>query len=182
MTKQATESNKVQAESEIMGGKPKRRVRNFLLQPLLQVKLGLYAILLSALFVLTIVFLMYNNFADFLDSVIKLTDVETEVRELSSEHWRGTRLWIFVCSGVYLLATIAISVLYTHRLVGPTIAFRRHVRNLREGKYQSRTYLRKGDAFMEVAEELNRLSEQLEKGQYKPTVNINALTQPASTK
>ena len=36
--------------SQVGGDKPKRLMRNFLLQPLLQVKLGLYAILLSAAF------------------------------------------------------------------------------------------------------------------------------------
>lgn len=147
------------------GQKPKRLIRNFLLQPLLQVKLGLYAITLSLSFVAIIIFLIYSNFANFVDAVVQLTDVEDDVKDLFLEYWAGTRLWIVGCSVIYLIATILVSVIFTHRLVGPTVAFRRHVRSLREGKFQARTFLRRGDAFIEVAEELNLLSEVLEKGQ-----------------
>lgn len=144
--------------------KPKRRIRNFLLQPLLQVKLGLYAIFLSFLFVATTGFLLYTNFANFIDAVVQLTDVEDDVKDLFLEYWHDTRLWIVGCCAAYFLATIVVSVIFTHRLVGPTIAFRRHIRSLREGKFQARTFLRRGDAFSEVADEINLLSEVLEKG------------------
>jgi hypothetical protein len=146
------------------GPKPKRRIRNFLLQPLLQVKLGIYAIFLSFLFVATTSFLLYSNFANFVDAVVQLTDVEDDVKDLFLEYWSGTRLWIIGCCVGYFIATIIVSVIYTHRLVGPTVAFRRHIRSLREGRFQSRTFLRRGDAFSEVADELNLLSEVLEKG------------------
>jgi len=146
------------------GPKPKRRIRNFLLQPLLQVKLGLYSIFLSFLFGATTTFLLYSNFANFVDAVVQLTDVEDDVKDLFLEYWSSTRLWIVGCAAAYLATTIAVSIIFTHRLVGPTVAFRRHLRSLREGRYQSRTFLRKGDAFSEVADELNLLSEALEKG------------------
>ncbi len=152
------------SEESDMGPKPKRRIRNFLLQPLLQVKLGLYAIFLSFSFVLIVGFLVYSNFANFVDAVVQLTDVEDDVKDLFLEYWAGTRVWILACSLIYLFATIVVSVIFTHRLVGPTVAFRRHVRSLREGKFQARTFLRRGDAFMEVADELNLLSEVLERG------------------
>jgi len=144
-------------------GKAKRHVRNFLLQPLLQVKLGLYAILLSVLFAAALAGIIYYNFHDLVNSIVLLTDAEDEVRELFTSYWYGAQLWIYLCFGIYLLATVLLSVLYTHRLVGPTIAFRRHIRNLSEGRYNARTFLRKGDAFAEVADELNHLSEVLER-------------------
>lgn len=150
-------------ESE-QGSKPKRRIRNFLLQPLLQVKLGLYAIFLSLSFALIVGFLVYSNFANFVDAVVQLTDVEDDVKDLFMEYWAGTRVWILACSFIYILGTVVVSVIFTHRLVGPTVAFRRHVRSLREGKFQARTFLRRGDAFIEVADELNLLSEVLERG------------------
>jgi len=46
--------------------------------------------------------------------------------------------------------------------VGPTVAFRRHLRALAAGDYSARTYLRPHDAFQEVADELNALSRALE--------------------
>lgn len=144
-------------------GKAKRRVTNFLLQPFLQVKLGFYAIVLSVLFGASLGAILYHNFAGLVSSIVLLTDAEDEVRELFFDYWRGTQAWIYLCFLIYFLATVAISVLYTHKLVGPTYAFRRHIRSLAEGRYNARTFLRKGDAFLEVADELNHLSEVLEK-------------------
>jgi hypothetical protein len=151
-----------------MGGKAKRRVRNFMLQPLLQVKLGLYSILLSMLFAIALGAILYHNFHGLVGSIVLLTDAEDEVNDLFMDYWRGTQIWIYLCFFIYLLATVLVSVLYTHRLVGPTIAFRRHIRSIADGRYNARTYLRKGDAFAEVAEELNRLSEIMERTRGQP--------------
>ncbi len=144
-------------------GKAKRRLRNYMLQPLLQVKIGLYSILLSVFFSLALGAIVYYNFAGLVSSIVLLTDAEAEVKDLFMQYWKDTQLWIFLCFGIYLLATVSISVLYTHKLIGPTIAFRRHVRSISEGRYNARTYLRKGDAFSELADELNHLSEVMEK-------------------
>ena len=149
-------------------GKAKRRMRNFMLQPLLQVKIGLYSIVLSLLFSIALALIVYYNFAGLVNSIVLLTDAEDEVRELFMDYWRGTQLWVYLSFLIYLGATVALSVLYTHRLVGPTIAFRRHIRSLAEGRYNARTYLRKGDAFAEVADELNRLSEIMERTKGAP--------------
>ena len=143
--------------------KAKRRAKNYLLQPLLQVKLGLYSIVLAVVFAAAIGCILYFNFASLINSVVLMTDAEDEVREIFVNYWADTRLWLVLAFAIYLLLTIGVSVLYTHKLVGPTIAFRRHVRMLADGKFHARTYLRKGDAFSEVADELNRLSEVMEK-------------------
>ena len=107
--------------------------------------------------------ILYFNFASLINSIVLMTDAEDEVREIFMSYWKGTQLWVYLTFLIYLVATIAMSVLYTHKLVGPTIAFRRHIRSIADGKFNARTYLRKGDAFLEVADELNRLSEVMEK-------------------
>jgi hypothetical protein len=145
------------------GGKAKRRVRNFLLQPLLQVKIGLFSILLSILFAGAVAALLYFNFFPLIDTVLKMTDADEEVRDFFMDEWRAKQLWVYLAFFVYLVAQITMSVLYTHRLVGPTYAFRRHIRSIAEGRYNARTYLRKGDGFLEVADELNNLSEVMER-------------------
>ena len=60
--------------------------------------------------------------------------------------------------GVYFLC-----VGYSRKLVGPQIAFRRHIAAIESGDYSSRIVLRKGDAFDDVAHALNQLAETLEK-------------------
>jgi hypothetical protein len=144
-------------------GKAKRSLKNYLLQPLLQVKLGLYCITLSVVFSAALGVILYSNFADLIDSVVMMTDLEDDVRDLFISYWKSTQIWIYLVFIVYLVSTISVSVLYTHRLVGPTIAFKRHVSSLIAGRYNARTYLRKGDAFIELGDELNNLSELMEK-------------------
>jgi hypothetical protein len=141
------------------GGKAKRRVRNFLLQPLIQVKIGLYSIVLSIFFAVALGVILYFNFSSLFDAIITMTDAKEDVEDIIGSYWRGARPWLFLSFFVYLVAQIGLSVLYTHRLVGPTFAFRRHIRAIAEGRYNVRTYLRRGDAFVEVADELNHLSE-----------------------
>ncbi len=145
------------------GGKAKRRTKNYMLQPLLQMKIGIYLIVLSILFAAGLAALLYFNFASLVNTIVLMTDAEEEVREIFINYWKDARIWVFLIFAGYIVGTITISVFFTHKLVGPTIAFRRHIRMVADGKYNARTYLRKGDAFVEVAEELNRLSEVMER-------------------
>ena len=140
-------------------GKAKRRLRNLLLQPLLQIKLGLYSIILAFLFSGAVAAILYIQLGKVFEIVIQLTDVEEEVTELLMTYINGTTWWLLLAMGVFLIANIIISIMYTHKLVGPTYAFRRHILDLCDGKTGARTFLRKGDAFTEVADALNKLSE-----------------------
>lgn len=149
--------------SGVGNGKAKRKAKNYLLQPLLQVRIGIYCITLSVLFSVALAAILYFNFAGLINSIVLMTDAEDEVRDIFMSYWKGTQLWIYLTFFVYLVGTVGISVFYTHKLVGPTIAFRRHIRSIAEGRFNARTYLRKGDAFVEVADELNRLSETMER-------------------
>jgi signal transduction histidine kinase len=62
---------------------------------------------------------------------------------------------------------VVVTVVYTHRLIGPAIPMLRHVRALQEGRYTHRLNLRRHDAFIELAEELNRLAETLQDSSHR---------------
>ena len=59
--------------------KYKRKLSNYLLQPLLQVKLGLYSIVLSLIFSGVIISILHMNFNRFYELVLELTDLREEV-------------------------------------------------------------------------------------------------------
>lgn len=107
------------------GAKAKRRMRNIMLQPLLQVRIGLYSIILSVLFAVALGAILYFNFAGLINSIVLMTDAEDEVREIFMSYWSGTQLWIYLTFIIYLVANVAVSVLYTqtrrpdHRLPAP---------------------------------------------------------------
>ena len=62
---------------------------------------------------------------------------------------------------VFVLLNLCASIYFTHKMVGPTVAFRRHIAALKEGRYDAKIKLRRGDAFNEVASALNELSDVL---------------------
>jgi len=49
----------------------------------------------------------------------------------------------------------------THRIVGPMVPIMRFIRELREGRYQSRLIIRGKDDLQDLADELNQLADNL---------------------
>lgn len=139
----------------------RRRWRNLLLKPSLQVKLGLYYVLFSGVFALVVGGMVYNKLEDFVPLVLELTDVREEVEETFTQYFKDLKGLLLLALSVFTAANVALSIFFTHRLIGPTYAFRRHIQALRAGNYQVKTLLRRGDAFQEVADELNHLSDVL---------------------
>ena len=146
-----------------MSQKPyKRKLSNYLLQPLLQVKLGLYSIILAMLFVTLMIWMLHANFYRFYDLVLELTDLREEVTIILDSYINQMIVWTAMIAALYLVVTVLASIFFTHRLIGPSYAFRRHIQELSKGNFRSRVNLRKADAFSEVAEDLNHLASVLE--------------------
>ena len=59
-----------------------RKIKNYLLQPLWQIRLGLYSIGLSLVFSAVMGALVYRNFYRFYQLVIELTDLRDDVEVL----------------------------------------------------------------------------------------------------
>ncbi len=145
-----------------MTGKSQRRIANFLLQPLVQLKLGLLNVVLSLIFVVSLGAYAYGRFKQFADVVATLTQANDEIARMLASYLNGVGATALAASVVFVIINLAASVYITHRLVGPTIAFRRHIRRLYDGDFRVKTKLRASDAFSEVADDLNRLSDRLQ--------------------
>jgi methyl-accepting chemotaxis protein len=133
------------------------RRSQFLIRPVLQIKLALYSLLLSFTFCGTILGLLYaqwSRFRTWLSWTGASQRVDSEIARLSTE----TIIYMVITLVVFLVFSVAVTVLASHRLVGPTVAFRRHIKSLTAGDYSAKTVLRDYDAFPEVAEALNALS------------------------
>ena len=142
-------------------GKGQRRLVNYLLQPLVQMRLGLVNVALSLAFVVALGWYAYGRFVQFADVIATLTQADDQVSTLVSGYIRSVGATAFAGAVLFVLVNLFVSIYVTHRLVGPTVAFRRHIRGLLDGNFDVKTRLRKGDAFNEVAEDLNLLSERL---------------------
>lgn len=139
----------------------KRRLSNFLLQPLLQTRIGAYCIGLSFVFAGLIALIVYIHLGNLFKLIIEMTDAPEEVQTIILSYLSSIQTWVYLTLGVYILLVLAISIWYTHRLVGPMVAFKKHFEALQQGNFAHRTNLRKNDAFHEAANELNRATEML---------------------
>jgi hypothetical protein len=136
---------------------PANRRAKILLEPLLQIKLGLYNMILSFAFagaLLGVLRAQWVRFRTWLGYSEIKNLVDTEVARYASD----ALFWIVLVLLIFLVTNTLVSILATHRLIGPTVAFRRHIKALTEGDYTAQTTLREHDAFKEVAADLNALS------------------------
>ncbi len=141
----------------------KRQLSNFLLKPLLQTKIGLYCIILSLLFTAIIAGLLYVNLAQIFRLIVEMTEAPEEVQTILWNQLSSLQAWVYLSLGIYILAVVTLSIWYTHKLVGPVVAFTRHFEALERGDFTARTILRKHDAFHDAAAALNKATETLEK-------------------
>lgn len=139
--------------------KRQRRYSNLLLKPSIQLKIGFYSITTALIFSALFTLLFYFHLGQFTELLIELTDMEEIVREELGHYLAQAFPSMLALGLVFFIANLVIAVLFTHKLVGPSYAFRRHIQHLMAGDYSSRVSLRKNDAFDEVAEDLNRLAE-----------------------
>ena len=145
-------------------GEKKRSIKNYILQPLLQLKFGIYFVLLSLVFVGVVIGLVYNRLNEIFQLVIELTDVPEEISAVIYNEISTVQIWVIGAGVLYFFISLLVSILLTHRMVGPTIAFKRHIQSLIDGNFEAKTFLRKRDAFTEVANLLNNLSDKLKSG------------------
>ena len=140
----------------------RRRGANFLLNPSLQLRLPLYLLLITAVFGVLQIGHGYLAYERLYYAIIQQAGKASYLLQLL----RGqTADFLFVSTLIltaYTMAILGASVAYAHRMVGPTVAFRRHLEALKNGDYSARAQLRKGDAFTEIADDLNALAERLQ--------------------
>ncbi len=142
-------------------GKSKRRMVNFLLQPMVQLRLGFINVCLSLTFTVLLGTYVYMKFVQFADVVATLTEANDEISDMLGSYLASVATTAALGAVAFIIVSLAASVYTTHRLVGPTIAFRRHINALIGGDLKVKTKLRQGDAFVEVADSLNKLSDHL---------------------
>ena len=69
----------------------------------------------------------------------------------------------------YATVVLGICLAGTHRLLGPIVALRRHLESIKSGDYASRVHLRAGHPLGGIAQDLNELSEMLNRPVRSPS-------------
>jgi hypothetical protein len=141
---------------------PRRKIRNRLLRPSLQLAIPLMAILFTIVFILALSYTAYTAFEGIYSYVLTQAPIEGYLQgEIETQIHASIGLLIGITM-TYVVLVMSSSVIISHHIVGPYVAFLRHIRALKNGDYASRVTLRKHDAFEDVAAELNELAQVLQ--------------------
>jgi methyl-accepting chemotaxis protein len=139
-----------------------RKTVNLLLQPGLQLKLPITFLVITAVFGGLIAIAISNAYRTLFLTIAaeQPTYMEGILRAQTAD--------LLIVSGMlavgYLLTVLAVAIVMLHRLVGPTVALRRLIEALKNGDYSARVTLRRHDAFVQLADDLNELAALLEQG------------------
>lgn len=154
----------VQSFVRSLGYREQRKARNFLLQPAFQLRLAAYILLLSMFFMLLALLLGNLYFEQTYVTMIQNTTQSEYLQQVISRQLHEFKAMSLLMLFIYMLVTIVVTTIYTHRLVGPVIPLSRLIKALTQGRYDHRVKLRRNDALQDLAEQLNELAETLEQG------------------
>ncbi|MCX6119650.1 MAG: hypothetical protein NT027_19095 [Proteobacteria bacterium] len=135
-------------------------VRSMLVEPYLQVKLGLMFILVnlvfSVLILLTMGWYVFDIFGT-MTSYFQLAGIDAGA-VLGKLQFPLAVVVILVLG--FVATTLLFAVSYTHKIYGPLISINRYLDEIIEGKKPGKLVLREGDQLQDLAAKLNTIAEQ----------------------
>jgi methyl-accepting chemotaxis protein len=146
-----------------LGYNENRKARNLLLMPRLQLKLALYALMLSLGFLLVTALFGKLYFEQTYITLVENTTQAEYVQAIINQQLHDFKSMSLLLLAGYIVMMVVLVAVFTHRMIGPTLPIMRHVKALKDGFYSHRVTLRRHDSFQELADELNALAETLEK-------------------
>lgn len=137
----------------------KRKLKNYLLKPGFQLRQALYFFVLGILSSLGVYWLVYDQ--------IRTTIIafyEDKALEESALEWFDISLLTFgpefmLYAFIFLVVSAGFGIYITHRVVGPTVALNKQINNLKKGHYGVKVKLRSNDELVDIADNLNSLSD-----------------------
>jgi HAMP domain-containing protein len=143
-------------------GKPKRRIRNFLLDKRFQLKYTLAVVAVSAVISAGLGYFLYQAHRES-SRVASLDDPDLDgaLRSVLLDEDRKVLFALAGFLGGLVLCLGAVGIVATHKIAGPAYAMRRTMSLIADGKYPTVRALRKHDELQAVGNELKRMADNL---------------------
>jgi hypothetical protein len=141
---------------------PKRRVRNYLLDTGLQLKLASYLVAVATALSVGLGWLLWSAYRE-TSRVIALGDPEAGdsiARALAAED-RGRIVLVAVALALVLVCLLAAAVVITHRIAGPAFVLKRTCRQIADGSLARPRPLRDHDLLVDLAEAVGAMVDAL---------------------
>ncbi len=144
------------------GGRGQRRLRNFLVDGPLQLRLAAYLVLVALLLSLGLGWLLWQAWRE-TSQVIALgaQDAAGPLAQALAAEDGGRLLLVASALAGVLLCLLGAAVVVTHKIAGPAYAIARTCRQVGEGRLSRPRPLREGDLLVELAADVTAMVEAL---------------------
>jgi hypothetical protein len=141
---------------------PKRKVRNYLLDTGLQLKLASYLVAVATVLSVGLGWLLWSAYRE-TSRVIALGDLEAgdSIATALAAEDRGRMVLVAIALAVVLVCLLAAAVVITHRIAGPAFVLRRTCREIADGSLARPRPLRDHDLLVDLADAVAAMVEAL---------------------
>ncbi len=146
--------------------RPKRTLKSTLIEPFKQIKLGLYVMGVTVVFLAVAGLLFVNAFIEQYQHVMEIfnvVDPQTKWELVVNDVFWANAIKLSAAFITYLAVLFGVIFRMTHRYYGPLVSINRFVRQMANGQYSRRVKIRRGDELGELVEQLNNMAAQLER-------------------
>ena len=142
-----------------------RSIKSLIIDPFTQMKIGVYVIGFTTVFLISAGWLFYSAFVEqytHVMQIFEITDPDTQWEAITNDVFYANLYKIGGLFTLYSFALIATIFRVTHRYHGPLISIERFAANIAAGHYHKRVQVRKKDELKSLAHQLNLMAQSLE--------------------
>jgi hypothetical protein len=140
----------------------RRRVRNYILDPGLQLRLGGYLVAAAAALSIALGWHVWRGYAE-ASKLVALGDPRSDevIAAMLAGEDKARMLWLAAILVGVVLCLLALAVMVTHRIAGPALVMARTCRAVAGGSLARLRPLRQGDLLVGLADEMRAMVEAL---------------------
>ncbi len=145
--------------------RPKRNLATILIEPFKQIKLGVYVIGVSLVFVVLIGAMFIYAFSDQYKHVMEIFQVvgmDEQFELVINQTFRSNAIKVMGLLLLFVIVQLYVVVKMTHKIYGPLVSIERFVGEIAAGNYDRRVTIRKGDELEKLVGSLNLMAESID--------------------
>ena len=134
--------------------------RNYFPEPRFQMRFLTFLVAGSVIQILATVFILYYFLSQNYLFLVKYAGLDTQITQLLSHELRVLIAVIGLTFAIYLVGTVVLGVLFSHRIAGVIYALKRTIHAIEEGQ-DVKLNLREKDEFQDLVNAFNAMVERL---------------------
>ena len=155
----------MERETMDANSRPRRTLSSTLIEPFKQIKIGLYVMAITLGFIALAGYFFVMSFVQQYQHVMEIfnvVDPQTQWELVTNEIFIKNASIMGVLFIVFLVVLFFTVFRMTHKIYGPLVSVERFVDQIKDGQFDRRIVMRRGDELQQLAAKLNQMAETLE--------------------